>query len=162
MEKLLLISTRDNSSIWVVDDTVFGRCVYKEIYNQIQLPSTGVLESYDLYFSLLDTKRLVKIHKAWIVGSKVCVLMEHLDGWVRIGKEHYSDAVRIVHGMVSQGVIDWDLSFLNFMVSPLGEVKMVDLDRLIKIDTLPECPGSANWILTWFGSRIIKMMKDLC
>jgi len=158
VKKLEVLSQRDNSTIWKVEiDGNFY--AYKEITPQPQLTQEGLIRSYENYFNLSDKSDLVQVSRYWVENGKVCVLMEYLDGWVRCEQYHLR-MLPIVLNLVRQGFIDWDIGIINFMTKDNGCI-MVDLDRLIAIDSLPECPPKEHWELTWFGSRMIKVLQCL-
>jgi len=161
MMKTRRLHKRANTEIWLYDDPVHGDCIYKEIYHQPQLTTAGVSRSYEIYESLVDKEDLVKVHNVVTLKDTVCVVMENLRDWARIDRSHYRSMFKIIQRLAAQGVIDWDYSPTNFLVSPEGVVKMIDLDRLVRISSLPETPPSEHWILTWFGSRVVKFLKEM-
>jgi len=136
------------------------KVVYKEFYKgNPRLSLKEVYESYRLALDLPKNDLLVEVYSLNKTPDKVTVTMEYFEGGA-LGSDYWAKMTPSIRFLLKQGLINYDLSHLNFLQGSQG-VRMIDLDNLIRLKDLPEAPLEAEWRLTWFGSRMIKLLKLL-
>lgn len=105
---------------------------------------------------------LVKVYDTWRNPDDglFYVLMEYLGGYKRLEYANQDDRIHTIESnLMRQGLFVFDFSPINFMVKD-GNIKMIDLDTLARID---DFPFDANYLikeLSWYGSRVLKQKRN--
>ncbi|MCK5609591.1 hypothetical protein KAR91_47390 [Candidatus Pacearchaeota archaeon] len=155
-----LVTKRDRSSIYKVKWNDKFYC-WKILVNDDRFSYTYE-QSYKNYEAIKDKSNLVNVCSIWRdVTNRFNVLMEWLDGYSRLEYSNRSPKVlekmnAIEQGLIDEGYFMIDLAPINFMSNRSGDIKMIDLDTLARLDHFPVDPHKMISELSWYGSRILK------
>ena len=157
-----VLAERDYSKIVLMEDLEGKLFVEKTLYPNKQFSLDLYAQSYKNVFDLQQTEFKCHIPEVYAVanlGNKLVIEMEYLKGYKRLeyGSSSIMTTLNLCIRLAEYGYAMIDLAPINIMKK--GEVhKLIDLDTLVKISDLPEKLIEADWMLSWFGSRVIKLV----
>lgn len=150
----MILSERDYSTIELINgiarktltpNKYFSLDFYRKSYE-------NVMELQKTKFS----KYMVKVISFKESGGKLVIDMEYLEGYKRVEYKSYNSLLfEFQVLMAKEGYIQIDFAPINVMEKD-REYKVIDLDTIVKISDLPDKLIKADWMLSWFGSRVIK------
>lgn len=156
-----IISKRTNSIIYLIekDNKRFVRKVIDfDEFNTMSL----MHQAYKNVMNIQDKcPFMVKVYHYTITNTQAIIDMEYLDGYTRL---EYSTigmvdkVLTICKKLSSLGYIWLDASPINLMEKD-GDIKMIDLDTVVESSRYPETPTKPCMDLTWYASRMIKLLK---
>jgi len=156
----MIISERPNSLITLVEDK--GQKIAMKVISPSEWMTISLLEQS--YKNVMDIQcpYMVKVLEVVKRYETITVKMEYLEGYTRMeydDNEACETVLDICQHLADLGYVWLDASPINLLEKD-GDIKMVDLDTIVKIEDLPKKLEEPNLLLTWYASRIIKLMSN--
>lgn len=157
IKDLILLQNRSFSKIYKFkyDGKLY---IYKQIWPNEKVSIQLINRSYDNYFRLKNKEGLVKVCDFWIENDVGCIIMEYLIGYNQIvhykgNKLHLIKKItKIIVNLIDQNFIDYDIDITNFLMNRDGDIKLIDLDKIMRVKFLKEHYAE------WFSSRMIRLL----
>lgn len=152
MMKKESVMKRKFSTVWIEGDYAV-----KQVKTNEYVTLDVLKNSYKIYEGLVDKRGLVKVVDWWDDGKCVFVVMENLNGYVRVMR---TDANRdwvmfkvfqIFQRLMLQGVMDYDFDITNILVKG-NDIVLIDIDKLNKFKNFTEHQRE------WLYSRMVRLI----
>ena len=170
MNNRKLILSRVHSNFY--EETIEGKVYLLKIspgWMWVNLNTT--IKAYENYFNLENKNGLVKIHKVWEEEKTLAIRMEYLKSYITLRdwlKENHNEEeldkvmisiFKILSNLSSQGCLNVDCGDGNWMINNKLELKMIDLDTLVKVKGLSDSIMRLRSLGLGFLDLILKFNK---
>ena len=156
---LIKVCQRPFSTIYKFyhNDRTYGLKIISE--NIPHVPIELISRSYNNYFKLKNTNGLLKIYDFWVYKRQCYVLMEWLNNHKSLIQykgnkiKCITQIAKIMKNLIDQNFIDYDSDITNFVIDVNDKIKMIDLDKIIRVDLLMDHYSD------WFSSRMLRLIS---